>query len=117
MAKPNYRNFDDAALRGIAQALGLTLPPKTTHEELADMISAAEVRLGEAQFQSLIAPLMATSPQPSVAPKANVLPGAGVKEVTFPRRNTDAGRASYSIKSETNDPRAYVESPGHVPTP
>jgi hypothetical protein len=117
MAKPNYRSFDDAALKGIAQAIGLNIPPKTTHEELADMISVAEQQLGEAKFQSIIAPLMATSPQSSGAPRANVLPGAGVKEVTFPRRNTDAGRASYSIKSETHDPRTYVESAGHVPSP
>lgn len=43
----------------------------------------------------------------SSAPKANVLPavpGHTVKEVTFPRRNLDAGLASYSIKSETYDP-------------
>ena len=43
------------------------------------------------------------------AAKANVLPavaGHTVKEVTFPRRNSDAGLASYSIKSETYDPLA-----------
>ena len=47
---------------------------------------------------------------------ANVLPGAGVVEVTFPRRNTDAGRASYSIKSGTNDPRKPLESAAHKAT-
>ena len=39
----------------------------------------------------------------------NILPavtGHTVKEVTFPRRNTDAGLSSYSIKSETYDPRS-----------
>ena len=44
-----------------------------------------------------------------VAPKANVLPDVGshkVTEVTFPRRNSDAGMAPYSIKSETYDPLA-----------
>ena len=44
-----------------------------------------------------------------VAPKANVLPavtGHTVKEVTLPRRNSDAGLAPYSIKSETYDPLA-----------
>jgi hypothetical protein len=43
------------------------------------------------------------------APMANVLPavtGHTVVEVTFPRRNTDAGRTTYSIKSETYDPRS-----------
>ena len=45
------------------------------------------------------------------APKAatTVLPtvtGHTVVEVTFPRRNTDAGLAAYSIKSETYDPRS-----------
>jgi hypothetical protein len=48
---------------------------------------------------------------------ANVLPGAGVVEVTFPRRNTDAGLASYSIKSETQSPRKPLESANHVGTP
>ena len=41
--------------------------------------------------------------------RATVLPtvsGHKVVEVTFPRRNTDAGLASYSIKSETYDPRS-----------
>ena len=41
--------------------------------------------------------------------RANVLPDVGnhkVKEVTFPRRNSDAGLAPYSIKSETYDPRS-----------
>ena len=32
-------------------------------------------------------------------------------EVTFPRRNLDAGRAAYSIKSETWNPRKYDEHP------
>ena len=32
--------------------------------------------------------------------------GHKVVEVTFPRRNTDAGLAAYSIKSETYDPRS-----------
>jgi hypothetical protein len=32
--------------------------------------------------------------------------GHTVVEVTFPRRNTDAGLAAYSIKSETYDPRS-----------
>jgi hypothetical protein len=44
------------------------------------------------------------------APRANVLPTVGVHtatEVTFPRRNLDAGLAAYSIKSETYDPRPY----------
>jgi len=42
-------------------------------------------------------------------PAASVLPvvaGRVVKEVTLPRRNTDAGLAPYSIKSETYDPRS-----------
>jgi len=30
--------------------------------------------------------------------------GHTVVEVTFPRRNLDAGKAAYSIKSETYDP-------------
>jgi len=50
---------------------------------------------------------MSGSPPPKVG--GNVLPtvaGHTVKEVTFPRRNTDAGRAAYSIKSETYDPRS-----------
>jgi hypothetical protein len=41
----------------------------------------------------------ATAVLPTVA-------GHTVKEVTFPRRNTDAGLAAYSIKSETYDPRS-----------
>lgn len=44
------------------------------------------------------------------AVKTTVLPTVGVhkaKEVTFPRRNSDAGMAPYSIKSETYDPRPY----------
>ena len=41
----------------------------------------------------------ATTSLPTVA-------GHTVKEVTFPRRNTDAGLAPYSIKSETYDPRS-----------
>ena len=47
------------------------------------------------------------------APKAGPTP----TEVTFPRRNTDAGLAPYSIKSETWHPRAaaYPESAGHIP--
>jgi hypothetical protein len=32
--------------------------------------------------------------------------GHTVVEVTLPRRNTDAGLAPYSIKSETYDPRS-----------
>ena len=43
------------------------------------------------------------------AAKANVLPavtGHTVVEVTFPRRNLDAGLVAYSIKSETYDPRS-----------
>ena len=32
--------------------------------------------------------------------------GHTVVEVTLPRRNTDAGLAAYSIKSETYDPRS-----------
>ena len=43
------------------------------------------------------------------APMATVLPtvtGHKVVEVTFPRRNLDAGLAAYSIKSETYDPRS-----------
>jgi hypothetical protein len=45
------------------------------------------------------------------APKAatTVLPtvtGHTVVEVTFPRRNNDSGLGSYSIKSETYDPRS-----------
>ena len=32
--------------------------------------------------------------------------GHKVVEVTFPRRNLDAGLAAYSIKSETYDPRS-----------
>jgi len=32
--------------------------------------------------------------------------GHTVKEVTFPRRNSDAGLSAYSIKSETYDPLA-----------
>ena len=48
---------------------------------------------------------------------ANVLPGAGVVEVTIPRRNLDAGLAPYSIKSETQSPRKAVESADHVGTP
>jgi len=35
-----------------------------------------------------------------------IVAGHTVKEVTFPRRNSDAGLASYSIKSETYDPRS-----------
>ena len=41
--------------------------------------------------------------------KVNVLPDVGVhkaKEVTLPRSNYYAGVASYSIKSETYDPRS-----------
>lgn len=54
---------------------------------------------------------MAASPGPgSGAPAATtVLPAVGshkVTEVTLPRRNSDAGKASYSIKSETYDPLA-----------
>jgi len=48
---------------------------------------------------------------------ANVLPGAGVVEVTIPRRNLDAGLAPYSIKSESHDPRSPLESADHVGTP
>ena len=43
-----------------------------------------------------------------VAP-TTVLPtvtGHTVVEVTFPRRNNDSGLGSYSIKSETYDPRS-----------
>ena len=41
------------------------------------------------------------------APKGlAVVAGHTVKEVTFPRRNSDAGLAAYSIKSETYDPRS-----------
>jgi hypothetical protein len=43
------------------------------------------------------------------APATKTLPtvaGHTVKEVTFPRRNSDAGLAAYSIKSETYDPRS-----------
>ena len=32
--------------------------------------------------------------------------GHTVVEATFPRRNNDAGRVPYSIKSETYDPRS-----------
>jgi len=32
--------------------------------------------------------------------------GHKVVEVTFPRRNNDSGLGSYSIKSETYDPRS-----------
>lgn len=35
-----------------------------------------------------------------------VVAGHTVVEVTLPRRNTDAGLAPYSIKSETYDPRS-----------
>ena len=41
--------------------------------------------------------------------KTTTLPtvtGHTVVEVTFPRRNNDAGMAPYSIKSETYDPRS-----------
>lgn len=41
--------------------------------------------------------------------RATVLPtvtGHTVVEVTFPRRNLDAGLVAYSIKSETYDPRS-----------
>jgi len=51
---------------------------------------------------------MSGSPPPKVGTTA-VLPtvaGHTVKEVTFPRRNSDAGLAAYSIKSETYDPRS-----------
>ena len=44
-------------------------------------------------------PAATTTTLPTVA-------GHTVKEVTFPRRNTDAGLAPYSIKSETYDPRS-----------
>ena len=43
------------------------------------------------------------------APTGKTLPavtGHTVVEVTLPRRNTDAGLAPYSIKSETYDPRS-----------
>ena len=43
------------------------------------------------------------------AVRVNTLPavaGHTVKEVTVPRRNLDAGVASYSIQSETYDPRS-----------
>ena len=42
-------------------------------------------------------------PAPATKSLATVA-GHTVKEVTFPRRNSDAGRAAYSIKSETYDP-------------
>ena len=45
------------------------------------------------------APIAPTTVLPTVT-------GHTVVEVTFPRRNTDAGLASYSIKSETYDPRS-----------
>ena len=35
-----------------------------------------------------------------------VVPGHTVVEVTLPRRNTISGLGSYSIKSETYDPRS-----------
>jgi hypothetical protein len=52
---------------------------------------------------------MATVTGGGVAPAAKSLAavaGHKVVEVTFPRRNTDAGLAAYSIKSETYDPRS-----------
>jgi hypothetical protein len=53
---------------------------------------------------------MSGSPPPRVGTGTTaVLPvvaGHTVKEVTFPRRNSDAGLAPYSIKSETYDPRS-----------
>ena len=52
-----------------------------------------------------------TGPGTGGAPVAptTVLPtvtGHTVVEVTFPRRNNDSGLGSYSIKSETYDPRS-----------
>ena len=44
-------------------------------------------------------------PAPATKSLATVA-GHTVKEVTFPRRNSDAGLAAYSIKSETYDPRS-----------
>ena len=38
--------------------------------------------------------------------------GHTVVEVTLPRRNSDAGLASYSVKSETYDPRSSTYSYG-----
>jgi hypothetical protein len=52
---------------------------------------------------------MPTGTGGGVAPAAKSLAavaGHKVVEVTFPRRNTDAGLAAYSIKSETYDPRS-----------
>jgi hypothetical protein len=40
------------------------------------------------------------------ATKLPTVTGHTVVEVTFPRRNNDAGRAPSSIKSETYDPRS-----------
>ena len=45
------------------------------------------------------APVVATTSLPPVA-------GHTVVEVTLPRRNTISGLGSYSIKSETYDPRS-----------
>lgn len=39
----------------------------------------------------------------------NILPGAGVVEVTVPKRNTISGKGSYTIKSETQSPLKPVE--------
>jgi hypothetical protein len=51
------------------------------------------------------------APAPAAA-ATTVLPavaGHTVKEVTLPRSNTISGLGSYSIKSETYDPRKYID--------
>ena len=40
---------------------------------------------------------------------AKILVGAGVVEVTIPKRNTISGKGSYTIKSETQSPFKPVE--------